>query len=497
MDHKSPFAESSSPLLASHLDVGDLVPEQYAAYRPVIRDALIFFLRSLPLDRQWLIAREQLKLPAQTSLIERVSTLLHLCPSLHKLGQVLAHDRSLSPDFLIRLQALESMPALTPLSEVTAIISQEIGTPPGLKLAPRALAEASVAVVLPFSWTPSGHDAPVAGVFKVLKPGITEVLHQELTIWSNLGQFLEDRCQEYGVPRLQYRDTFQQIQRLLMRETRLDLEQANLHRAAAMYAECNDIWIPGLLPLCTPRLTAMEYIPGEKVTDLKDLDEQQRRRMAETMIFNLMARPLWSSNDQAFFHADPHAGNLLRTTDARLAVLDWSLSTSMDKDERIYLMQVLLGALMLDESCVCRALENLSLTRPNPDKLKHVVGRELGKVLSGSLPGFNWLLGLMDRAATEAEINFPESLAIYRKALHTLMGVVADVSETCTPDAVLMKSGMNEVLAEWPQRVLSHPGSRDFNTHVSNLDLAGLIISLPILPLKAWNNNWQAIQNKE
>ncbi|MGM0760098.1 MAG: AarF/UbiB family protein [Thermodesulfobacteriota bacterium] len=56
-----------------------------------------------------------------------------------------------------------------------------------------------------------------------------------------------------------------------------------------------------------------------------------------------MARPLWRSNDHAFFHADPHAGNLLRTTDARPAVLDRSLSTTMDKDERIHLMQVLQG----------------------------------------------------------------------------------------------------------------------------------------------------------
>ncbi|MFO7804014.1 MAG: hypothetical protein R6V55_17175 [Desulfovermiculus sp.] len=67
-----------------------------------------------------------------------------------------------------------------------------------------------------------------------------------------------------------------------MRETRL--EQANLHRAAAMYAECIDIWILKLLPLRTHRLTAMEYIPGEKVTDVNDLDEQQSHRMAETMI---------------------------------------------------------------------------------------------------------------------------------------------------------------------------------------------------------------------
>ncbi|MBS3780609.1 MAG: hypothetical protein KGY41_09460, partial [Desulfovermiculus sp.] len=241
MHHKSPFSKSSPTLLAQHLDVASLVPEEYAAYRPVIRDALLFFLQSLPLDRQWTIAREQIELPAQTSLAERVFALLHRCPSLHKLGQVLAHDRSLSPVLLGRLQALESMPALTPLSEITRIIRQEVGSPQGLVLGSRPLAEASVAVVLPFTWTTSGQDAQIQGVFKVLKPGITEILHQELDIWSDLGEFLEDRCYQYGLPRLQYRDTFQQIQRLLMRETRLDLEQTNLRQAAALYADCPDI----------------------------------------------------------------------------------------------------------------------------------------------------------------------------------------------------------------------------------------------------------------
>ncbi|MDZ7759087.1 MAG: AarF/UbiB family protein [Desulfovermiculus sp.] len=493
MHDNSPFSESSPTLLARFLDLGTLVPEQHAAYRPVIRDALLFFLQSLPLGRQWTIAREQMELPAHTSLIERVFALLHRCPSLHKLGQVLAHDRSLSPVLLGRLQALESMPALTPLSEIIRIIRQEVGSPQGLVLASRPLAEASVAVILPFTWTPSGQDAQIQGVFKVLKPGITEILHQELSIWSDLGEFLEDRCRQYGLPKLQYRESLQQIQRLLLQETRLDLEQANLSRAAALYAECPDIWIPKVLPLCTPRVTAMEYIPGEKVTDVNDMDENQRRRMAESMVSNLMARPLWSKDEEAFFHADPHAGNLLRTLDGRLAILDWSLLTTLSRQERTHLMQILLGALCLDAPAVCRALENLAFSPPDPQKLQFVVDRELQAVLSGSPPGFNWLLGLMDRAVTEAEVNFPESLAIYRKALHTLLGVVADVSETCSLDAVLMTSGLKEILAEWPQRAVSPYCSRDFGTHVSNLDLAGLMLSFPLLPLKAWNTWWQNV----
>ena len=492
----SPFSHSSETLLAQDLDAGALVPERHAAYGPVIRDALLFFLQSLPLDRQWTMAREQLALPRQASLIARVALLLHRCPSLHKLGQVLAHDRSLPPDLLERLQALETMPAMTPLSAITRVISEDLGSPPGLTLASQALAEASVAVVVPFAWTPAEQDAPVQGVFKVLKPGITEILHQELEIWSRLGQFLEDRCDEYSLPRHRYRDTFDQIRRLLLQETRLDLEQVNLKRAAAFYADCADIWIPRTLPLCTPRVTAMEFVPGGKVTDVSHLGENQRLKVAKTMVDNLMARPLWTRDEHSLFHADPHGGNMLLATDGRLAILDWSLLTSLDNKERDNLVQIVLSALSLDEASVCLAFEHLATSPPDHDKLKTVVAQELQSLLAGSFPGFHWLLGLMDRAAQEAEVNFPESLALFRKALHTLLGVVADVSESCSVDDVLMRSGLQQFLAEWPQRILSPLHSRDYSTHASNSDIAGLLMSSSLLPLKLWNSMWQDFLGK-
>ncbi len=497
MNQKSPFLESSETLLARILDVSVLVPERHAAYRPVIRDVLLFFLQNLPLDRQWAITRKQMGLPLQATLVERVFSLLHCCPSLHKLGQVLAHDPSLSPDLLKRLQALESMPALTPLSEITRIVQEDLGSPPGLELAPRALAEASVAVVLPFSWTLPDRGSTIKGVFKILKPGITELLHEELDIWSSMSQFLEDRCDLYGLPRLKYRETFQQIRRLLLRETRLDLEQVNLERAAALYADCSDIWIPRTLPLCTPRMTAMEFIPGAKVTEVSHLDAGQRRKVAETMVDNLMARPLWTRDEQSFFHADPHGGNMLLTPDDRLAILDWSLLTTLDRQERNSLIQIVLGALSLDEASMCQAFEDLATSPPDHDKLKAVVAQELHSVLSGSFPGFHWLLGLMDRAALEANISFPESMAMFRKALHTLLGVVADVSESCSLDDVLMSSGLQKLMAEWPQRFVSSFHSRDYSTHASNSDIAGLLMSFPLLPLKVWNNRWQDLLAKK
>jgi ubiquinone biosynthesis protein len=491
MNTESPFSHSSETLLAQHLNVGLLVPERYADYRPVVRDAFLFFLRSLPLERQWAMAREQLEMPSQASLTARVFNVLHACPSLHKLGQVLAHDRSLCPELLERLQALETMPPQTPISVITRTIRQAIGSPPGLELAPQALAEASVAVVLPFSWSPPDGGERREGVFKVLKPGVSETLHQELDIWTGLGSYLENRCEAYGLPSLKYRDTFEQLRRLLLRETRLDLEQANLKRAAALYADCPEIRIPRLLPFCTPRLTAMELIPGVKVTEVSNLAEPERRTVAEAIIRNLMARPLWSRDDEAFFHADPHGGNMLLTPDGRVAVLDWSLVTTLDTRQRSGLVQIVLGALGLDRDSVCRSLSSLAASPPDQITLKDTASRELRRLTSGSIPGFHWLLGLMDRAVSEAGVNFPESLAMYRKALHTLLGVVSDISAACSLDGVLMSSGIQGLVAEWPKRAVSPAHSRDFATPVSTSDLAGLVLTSPLLPLKVWNSWWR------
>ncbi len=484
-------SQTAHAALTELLDVGELVPDCYAAYRPVAREALFFFLQHLRPERQQSIAEEQMALPQDSSLTERIFALLHRCPSLHKLGQVLAHDRSLSPDLLIRLQALESMPPSIPHSAIAWIIKQEIGRPHGLELAPRLLAEASVAAVLPFTWKPSATEASVQGVFKVLKPGISELLQEELEIWAQLGGFLEERCTSHHLPQLSYRETFDQLRSLLLREIQPQLEQSNLKRAASFFADSPDIWIPKILPLCTSRITAMEYIPGRKVTEASHLSEDKRRKLAETMLTSLLAKPMWDPEEISFFHADPHGGNLLLSPDGRLGILDWSLLTSLDKEQRSGLVQIALAALSLDEASVCQRLEDLAASVPKQEALKAVVAREIGRLRSGAFPGFSWLLGLLDRAATEAGLNFPESMALFRKALHTLLGLTADVSESCSPDSVLLGSGLRQFAMEWPQRMVSPAYSRSFGTHVSTADIAGLLLASPLLPLKAWNGWWQ------
>ena len=474
----------------SALDVGQLVPAAYAAYRPLVADGLCFFLEHLPPHRLAGIMAGQLEMPGSASLVERVVGLMRHCPSLHKLGQVVARDRRLAPDLRLRLQRLESLAPSTPTPDVLAAVGREVGRAANLAVGTRALAEASVAVVVPFTWRERGAPTAQEGVFKVLKPGVEERLQEELDIWGALGAFLEERSAHYGLPVPDYRDTLERVRLLLLNEVRLDLEQAHLAAAARTYADSPAVLIPRLLPFCTPRVTAMERVHGCKVTDA-DLPAGRRRRLAETVVEALVAGPFWSDAQAATFHADPHAGNLFFSRDGRLAILDWSLVAQLSKAQREEVLQVVLGALTLDDARICRALEALAGRPPRGAALRLAVADGLRQVRRGIFPGFDWLLGLLDRLAISGAMGFPEELVLFRKALLSLSEVVADISAGCSSDRVLFNAGAERFLRELPGRALTPAHSRAFATHLSIADLCGLWASFPATTARFWLGTWQ------
>ena len=132
---------------------------------------------------------------------------------------------------------------------------------------------------------------------------------------------------------------------LLARETHLDLEQRNLAEARGLYQGDPRVHIPALFPHCTPRVTAMERIAGEKVTEHRLQSRGERRWLTGVVAAALVARPLFSQAGRSLFHADPHAGNLMLTKDRRLAILDWSLVGRLAEGERQAMAQIALGAI--------------------------------------------------------------------------------------------------------------------------------------------------------
>ncbi len=480
----APEESATSAVLRTMLESARIVPIAYDKYRPLIVDGLVAFLTRLPQDRLAAITDEQLGMVAELDSDERVVALLRRCPTLHKLGQVVGHDKGLPAEIRISLQTLETMPPTADFAAVETLIRSQLGDAPGVTLAGSALAEGSVAVVVPFAWDGAPDGEPDRGVLKVVKPGVREQLAEELAIWPELATYLEERADHYGLPALDFRETLAGVRALLLDEIRLDLEQERLVRAGRFFAENNDVVVPRLLSLSTPLMTAMEFVPGRKITE-SGLPAAERKRLARVAIEALLAAPFWSTSPDAHFHADPHAGNLFVTDDGRVAIFDWALTTELTLGQRAAVVHALLGAATLDERTICGAIGELGRVS-DPGAVRDAVRAGLRRIRRGTFPGFDWFTGILDELARTAAIHFPEETTLFRKSLLTMQGVAEDVSGEVAVDDVLVKTGIATFAKEISKRPLAPTMSREFGSHVSNLDLINAWMAVPWLPTRYW-----------
>jgi ubiquinone biosynthesis protein len=476
-----------------------LLPAAFAHFARPVKKGLVVFLSGLPTEIQQSIWAEQLALSATATLSERLGVLAGSCPVLHKLGQALARDQRLAVELRDQLRPLESMPPTVDLDAIQGILVDELGPLErrGITLLGPPIAEASVAVVIPFRDAGSG--SPHDGVLKVLKPGIEERLELELELLGHVGSHLDEKCVELSIPQLDYRDTFEQVRDKLRCEIRLDQEQRHLLEAAAIYADDVDVQIPALLDHCTSRVTAMERVVGVKVTD-HGLDRAVDKRLfADVVSRVLVAHPVFSREHRSMFHSDPHAGNLLYTQDGRLAILDWSLIGHLSESERIAMGQIILSAITLDAPRIVAVLAKLNTQRQvYLSGLCAVVDKWLRRVRCGQLPGLTWLVGMLDEATQSSRLRVGPDMMLFRKSLLTLEGVVRDLgAEGAEIEKTLFGEFLLQFGREWPERWLSLPTSRALPTRLSNIDLAATILSLPLAAARFGQAVWLDVLRKQ
>lgn len=464
--------------------IGSVLTEGYSHFTRPIREALRVFLSGLPAAAQHAIFASQTALPRTARTAERLGTLAYQCPVLHKLGQSLARDRRLDPALRRELSKLEVLPPSVLPDALRSALEQDLGSLEqlGIRLDGSAIAEASVAVVIGYQ------DAGQGGVFKVLKPGIEDRLELELGLLREVGVYLDERCAELGIPRLRYEEAFQEIEGKLRDEVKLTVEQRNLRLAAQQYANSERVQIPALREYCTARVTAMERVEGRKVTEHDRRSTHERTQLASLLSASLLARPLLSQHASALFHGDPHPGNLLLTDDGRLALLDWSIAGTLRERDREAMVQIALGAVLLDEWRVVEMLATMTDAPPlDTAPLLRVVREHLRAIRQGRLPDLKWVLRLMDDAVERAGLRARGDLVLFRKSLYMLFGLVEEVGGSESPlYQTLLNEFTHRLATEWPQRWLSTPDSRDFPTRLSNADLTALAVSYPAVAARLW-----------
>jgi ubiquinone biosynthesis protein len=503
-------------------ELAGVLPAAYARFARPVKEGLVAFLEGLPQSLQEQVIEEQLALGPAAGISLRLGRLARCSPVLHKLGQLLARDQRLAPELRGELRRLEWLPPASSAATIGAALEREFGSLDrlGIRLAPRAIAEASVAVVIPFAAPneyvgatpfhvasshpndpggrtphasgPDEHGPHFNGVFKLLKPGIEAQLESELALLSRVGERLDQRCEDLAIPPLDYRETFDAAAERLLHEVQLHREQDHLRAAARFYADDHRVLVPSLLEPCSPRVTAMQRVSGVKLDPDAMRSTPERQRMADLVVEALVAHPVFASDADALFHGDPHGGNLFRTTDGKLALLDWSLAGHLNVKQRTALSQIALAAMMQQPQRIALSIEELTIQPvANRELLLQTVQKQLAPIRAGRLPGFSWLVGLLDAVVQDVRLRLPADLILYRKSLHTLSGVAEELSgDPQRSDHVMMLAFLRHFASEWPFRWLRDPRSRNSATRLSNFDLAGASTKIVGNVLRSWVQSW-------
>jgi len=98
--------------------------------------------------------------------------------------------------------------------------------------------------------------------------------------------------------------------------------------------------------LTTRKVLVTEWVEGERVDQVSDREDTLRlQRIALSAYLSMLL-------EVGALHADPHAGNMLRTKDGRLCILDWGLVTYIDNEQREHILKYIAHILAKDYEAI-------------------------------------------------------------------------------------------------------------------------------------------------
>jgi ubiquinone biosynthesis protein len=264
---------------------------------------------------------------------------LELGPTFIKLGQMLGTRPDLvGPEMAAELAHLQIDATADAPERVRATILTELGDEPERLFAifdETPLASASIA---------QAHcaelDTGEEVIVKVQHAGIADKILPDLDILASLSELAEKH-----VPRLR---PFQpvalvhQFRRTLLRELDFTSERGNLEEFAANFSEDPTVHFPATYPeLSGGRVLTMERLNGILGTETAALaasgvDLEEFARRGANIYLQMIFR-------DAFYHADPHPGNLMMLPHGVVGVIDCGMAGRLDPELAADIEEMLLA----------------------------------------------------------------------------------------------------------------------------------------------------------
>ncbi|RLT21144.1 MAG: AarF/ABC1/UbiB kinase family protein, partial [Planctomycetota bacterium] len=265
-------------------------------------------------------------------------------------------------------------------------------------------------------------------VLKIVRPGIEEVIESDIDILTELARLTENRISEMGYSP---KETVREFQQELSREVDLLYEGRSTDRFRKNFADDPKVHFPIVYwPSTTRRVLTLEHVQGTLLseTDFSMMSPEQRRMIVEKGSEAVFRQCL----EHGFFHADPHPGNIIATSDGGVCFIDCGMTGRIDRETMQSLATLVMSVINSDLDKVleatmllCDADKTLKFDRAfRRDAWSFIARFERGSIESLDMAGLlNEFFALMRRY----RIRCPADLVFLIKALSTIQGAAREI----------------------------------------------------------------------
>mmetsp|Transcript_7434 Transcript_7434/g.18296 ORF Transcript_7434/g.18296 Transcript_7434/m.18296 type:complete len:840 (+) Transcript_7434:367-2886(+) len=347
-------------------------------------------------------------------------TITSLGPFFIKIGQALSiRPDILSPRSMVELQKLCDKVPSYPSTIAFATIEKELGKPVAelfSEITPEPVAAASLGQVYKAKLKATGETVAV----KVQRPAVLETVSLDLFLARELGMLA--RKFPALASRLDAVDLLDEFAFRFYQELDYNLECDNGIRIAEDMSVLPMVVIPKNYPEYTSRrVHVAEWIDGEKLSQSTSDDVSSLVNLGVIVYLEQLL-------NKGFFHADPHPGNMMRTNDGKLAILDFGLMTEITDNQKYGMIEAIAHLINRDYEEIGQDFVNLDFIPEGTDTEPIVPA--LTKVFDVALAGGGAKsINFQELAADLAEITYefpfkiPPYFALVIRAISVLEGI--------------------------------------------------------------------------
>ncbi len=370
------------------------------------------------------------------SVYERIRMALEeLGPTFVKLGQTFSsREDLLPPELIVELQKLQDKVEEVDLN-LEEILAQEFNINPAdhfKEIHPKPMATASIAQVYKAVLN-DGYEV----IFKVRKPNVQENIQDDLLLLHDLVKVITTYS-DFGA-RLNLKSAISTFEKSLLEEISLTNEKNNIQQFALNFKNNKETYVPKVYEeFCTNNILCMEFVDGLKITNKEALLENgiDPVKISEVGLRLFVSQIL----DYGFFHADPHAGNILIKKDGKVVFIDFGAVGKIQPNEKEIVEQLIIAFVSKNASKIVKNLKKMAVSYEIPDDkaFQNDVEEVLNFVHQSSLKNIDVskLVYKMTDTLKRNRINMPDYLYLLLKGIVLIEGV----GRTINPELDIVKS---------------------------------------------------------